>query len=63
MSVRDLDAEGVLNNPLPAVAWSVDVQDAFKKAGDQIRMQRMEERLGRLEEVVANLMQKQGVVI
>jgi hypothetical protein len=53
-TVRDLEAEGVIGGCNPSVAWSAGVFDAFANAARDIRIQGIEARLGRLEEVVAS---------
>ena len=55
--VRDLEQEGVLGH---AEAWSVGVQDAFLNARRDILIQGLVARVERLEEVVADLLRKQG---
>jgi len=54
--VRDLEHEGVLGECQPAVAWSAGVFDAFSNAARDMRIQGLEARLGRLEEVVTSLL-------
>jgi hypothetical protein len=54
--VRDLEQEGVLGECQPAVAWSAGVFDAFANAARDMRIQGLEARLGRLEEVVTSLL-------
>lgn len=56
--VRDLEQEGVLGQ---AESWSVGVQDAFLNARRDILIQGLVARVERLEEVVADLIKKQGV--
>jgi hypothetical protein len=46
----------VLGECKPAVAWSAGVFDAFANAARDMRIQGLEARLGRLEEVVTSLL-------
>lgn len=57
-SVRDLEAEGVLGDCNPSVAWSAGVFDAFANAARDMRIQGLEARLARLEEVVTSLLKE-----
>jgi hypothetical protein len=57
-TVRDLEAEGVLGDCNPSVAWSAGVFDAFANAARDMRIQGLEARLARLEEVVTSLLKE-----
>lgn len=58
--VRDLEQEGVLGAIDVSQAWSVGSHDAFMNAKRDCRIHGLEIRCARLEEVVADLMKKQG---
>ena len=65
--VRDLEQEGVLGNINLSQSWSAGVQDAYLNARRDILIQSLLAKLGgltarieRLEEVVADLLRKQG---
>lgn len=58
--VRDLEQEGVLGNINLSQSWSAGVQDAFLNARRDILIQGLTARIERLEEVVAELLRKQG---
>ena len=57
-TVRDLEAEGVIGGCNPSVAWSAGVFDAFANAARDMRIQGLEARLARLEEVVTSLLKE-----
>ena len=57
-TVRDLEKEGVLGDCNPSVAWSAGVFDAFANAARDMRIQGLEARLARLEEVVTSLLKE-----
>ncbi len=57
-TVRDLEKEGVLGDCNPSVAWSAGVVDAFANAARDMRIQGLEARLARLEEVVTSLLKE-----
>jgi len=57
-AVRDLEKEGVLGDCNASVAWSAGVFDAFANAARDMRIQGLEARLARLEEVVTSLLKE-----
>ena len=58
--VRDLEQEGVLGAIDVSQAWSVGVHDAFMNAKRDCRIQGLEVRCARLEEVLSAVLKKQG---
>jgi hypothetical protein len=61
MSVRDLDAEGILNNIVPSKSVGLAEWSTTTAMIDlQARTKRLEADVARLNEVVAALMAKQG---